>query len=120
MVPCPSCGTHLRARDRGCFACGAATPTSSSRASAVALLLGLTVACTGTTGTKTDTDPVTDDTGTLVQPAYGVTVTTPDTGQTTRTDETGELHTAYTGGVDYGTPFAHSGDEHSGQHSGSR
>lgn len=110
MVPCPTCGTHVRARDRACFACGAARP-AAPRTSAVALLLGLSVACVG--GTTTD-DKVSDSdtdgpTDTYTSPDYGVAYT--DYGDSD-TDSDSDSDTDTDADTD---PPAHSG--HSGGHS---
>jgi hypothetical protein len=68
MVPCSSCGCHVRASDAACPSCGAAHRRASlPTVTAVALLMGL-AACSG---------EKTDDThsGGTPQPEYGVTTT---------------------------------------------
>lgn len=75
MVPCASCGCHVRASDAACPSCGAARRRALPTVTAVALLMGL-AACSGE---KTDS---TDHSGSTPQPEYGVTTTdtTEDTG----------------------------------------
>lgn len=71
MIPCPSCGCHVRSSEVTCPSCGArGAGTSFRSATAAAVLMGL-VACSGST-----TDKSAGHSGeTTPQPEYGVTVT---------------------------------------------
>lgn len=118
MTPCTTCGSFVRAADPACPACGTHAPRRAGR-SAMALLLGLSVACVG----ETKTDSTSAETGThstTPEPDYGVTYvphsSTPEpeygvtytesghTGTPSESGDTGGSGTAATTGVDYGVP----------------
>ena len=78
LIPCPRCGCHLvRDTAPSCPHCGTRLGRPAAR-TAAAVLLGLSLAGCG--GDKADADST--DTGTMtMEPEYGVTMTTGDTGQ---------------------------------------
>ncbi len=84
MIPCPACGAFVRHSD-SCPSCGRAS--RSLPRSAVAALLGLSVACSGEKTGDSGHTGTTDTQTTLTEPDYGVTVL-----------HTGGLHTGGGGG----------------------
>jgi hypothetical protein len=97
MTPCGACGAHVRPTD-ACPVCGAGAGAAVRlRNTAAMALLGLTVACVGTTEGKTSaTDTGETETTSTMQSDYGVPSTYTST-PTTGTD-TGSIQ------ADYGVP----------------